>query len=125
MNHEAQVERSGLAYLIAVLGSFLIVAFLVWAMRHYSQAPPLGAARAEERAKALAELRAAEAEALNTTGWVDPTKGIVRLRIEDSMKWVEQEWASNPSAARSNLISRVLKATAPPPRQPEKPSQFE
>ena len=125
MNNEGRAERSGLAYVLAVLGSFLIVAFLVWAMRHYTRAPALGAARAEERAKALAELRAAEAEALNTTGWVDPTKGIVRLRIEDAMKWVEEEWAHNPTAARSNLISRVQKATAPPPRQPEKPSQFE
>lgn len=125
MNPEPQTERSGLAYLITVLGSFLIVALLVWAMRHYTQPAPLGADRAEVRAKALAELRAAEAEALNTTGWVDPTKGIVRLRIEDAMKWVEQEWARNPAAARSNLISRVEKATAPPPRQPEKPSQFE
>jgi hypothetical protein len=125
MNSEPQPQRSGLAYFITILGSFLIVALLVWAMRHYTETASPGAARAAERAKALAELRAAEAEALSTTGWVDPTKGIVRLRIEDAMTWVEQNWASNPTAARSNLISRVLKATAPPPRAPEKPSQFE
>lgn len=125
MNSDAQPERSGLAYVIAVLGAFLIVAGLVWAMRHYTQPAPLGEDRAAVRAKALAELRAAETEALNTTGWVDPTKGLVRLRMEDAMKWVEQEWARNPVAARSNLISRVEKATAPPPRQPEKPSAFE
>jgi hypothetical protein len=114
-----------LAYFIAILGSFLIVAALVWAMRHYAQPAPLGEDRAAVRAKALMELRAAEAEALNTTGWVDANKGLVRLRIEDAMQWVEQQWGKNPSAARSNLISRVEKATAPPPRQPEKPSQFE
>ena len=125
MTPEPQTERSGLAYVIAVLGAFLIVAFLVWAMRHYTQPAPLGEDRAAVRAKALAELRATEAEALNTTGWVDPTKGLVRLRIEDAMKWVEQEWARDPVAAHSNLISRVDKATAPPPRAPEKPSQFE
>jgi hypothetical protein len=125
MTPEPQTERTGLAYIIAILGAFLIVAFLVWAMRHYTQPAPLGEDRAAVRAKALAELRAAEAEALNTTGWVDPTKGLVRLRIEDAMKWVEQEWARDPVAAHSNLISRVEKATAPPPRQPEKPSQFE
>ena len=125
MNSEPQPERSGLAYVITVLGAFLIVAFLVWAMRHYTQPVPLGEDRAVVRAKTLAELRAGEAEALNTVGWVDPAKGIVRLRIEDAMKWVETEWSRNPVAARSNLASRVEKATAPPPRQPEKPSQFE
>ncbi|HLH55457.1 MAG TPA: hypothetical protein VKY92_17780 [Verrucomicrobiae bacterium] len=125
MNGEIQNERSGPAYFLAVLGAFLIVAGLVWAMKHYTLPSPLGEDRAAVRAKALAELRAAEAEALNTTGWVDASKGIVRLRIEDAMAWVQQNWGQNPAAARSNLISRVDKATAPPPRAPEKPSQFE
>jgi hypothetical protein len=118
-------ERTGLAYVLAVLGAFLIVAALVWAMRHYTQPPPLGEDRAAFRARTLAELRAIEAEGLNTTGWVDASKGLVRLRIEDAMTWVEQNWGQNPAAARSNLIVRVDKATAPPPRVPEKPSQFE
>lgn len=125
MNSEPQPERSGLAYVLTVLGAFLIIALLVWAMHHYTQPPPLGAQRAAERAQALAELRAAEAEALSTTTWMDPAKGIVHLRIEDAMNWVEREWARDPRAARSNLISRVEKATAPPPRAPEKPSPFE
>lgn len=125
MNADSRSERTGLSYVLAVLGAFLIVAGLVWAMRHYTQPPPLGEDRAAFRAKTLAELRAVEAEALNNTGWVDASKGIVRLRIEDAMTWVEQHWSENPSAARSNLISRVEKATAPPPRVPEKPSQFE
>ncbi|HZR18316.1 MAG TPA: hypothetical protein VFE51_13570 [Verrucomicrobiae bacterium] len=125
MNSDPRTERSGLAYILAVLGSFLIVAGLVCAMKHYTQTAPVGEDRAAVRAKALAELRAAEAEALNNVGWVDPAKGIVRLRVEDAMHWVETEWARNPAAARSNLSARVDKATAPPPRQPEKPSQFE
>ena len=125
MNSDPRREGTGLAYVIVVLGAFLIVAGLVWAMKHYTQPSPLGEERAAVRAKALAELRAAEAEALNTTGWVDPTKGLVRLRIEDAMGWVETEWARSPGAARSNLVTRVDKATAPPPKQPEKPSQFE
>jgi hypothetical protein len=113
------------AYIVGILGSFLIVAALVWAMRHYTQPAPLGEDRAAVRAKALVELRAAEAEALNNPGWVDQTKGLVRLPIEDAMKMVERDWGQNPAAARSNLISRVEKATAPPPKVPEKPSQFE
>src|SRR4051812_30879573 len=125
MNSEHRTERSGLAYFVVVLGCFLIVAGLVWAMRHYTQPAPLGEDRAAVRAKALAELRAAETDALNTTGWVDASKGLVRLRIEDAMGWVEQNWTRDPVAARSELSNRVDKATAPPPRQPEKPSQFE
>lgn len=125
MSSDPQPERTGLAYVLAVLGSFLIVAGLVWAMRHYTQPPPLGEDRAAVRAQALAELRAIETEALNTTGWVDASKGIVRLRIEDAMKWVQEEWSRDPAAARSNLSNRVAKATALPPKVPEKPSQFE
>ena len=114
--------RTGLINGAAILGAFLIVAALVWAMQHYTRPAPLNANRAAERAKALAELRAGEAETLHTTAWIDPAKGVVRLRIEDAMKLVVDEWGRNPAEARSNLIARVEKATAvaPPP-----PSAFE
>jgi len=124
MNSEPVRDRTGLVYLIAVLGSFLIVAALAWAIHRYTQPPPLGEDRAAVRAKALAELRAAEKEALENVGWIDQSKGLVRLPIEDAMALVLREW-QNPSAARSNLIARVEKATAPPPKVPEKPSIFE
>lgn len=125
MNSESAPSGTGWAYTAGVMGALLIVAGLVWAMRHYTQPAPLGQDRAAVRAKALVELRSAEAEALTTTAWIDKGKGIVRLRIEDAMKLVEQEWGQNPAAARSNLIARVEKATAAPPKAPEKPSQFE
>jgi hypothetical protein len=125
LNSQTPPDRSTWAYVLAALGSFLIVAALVLAMQRYTQPPPLGEDRAAARAKALGELRAAEADALEHAGWVDQTKGIVRLPIEDAVKMVERDWGQNPSAARSNLIARVEKATAPPPKVPEKPSQFE
>ena len=124
MNSEPTRERSALAYIIAILGAFLIVAALVWAMQRYTQPAPLGEDRAATRAKALVELRAAEAEALNNTAWIDQSKGLVRLRVQDAMELVKREW-QNPAAARSNLIARVEKATAAPPKAPEKPSPFE
>jgi hypothetical protein len=117
-------ERATLAYTVGILGSFLIAAALVWAMRHYSQPPPLGEDRVALRKKALAELRAAEAEELNTYGWLDQSKGIVRLPIAEARKLALVAW-QNPAAARSNLIARVEKATAAPPKAPEKPSAFE
>ncbi len=125
MNDTPARDRAVWAWVLAIMGSFLILAGMAWAIHHYTQPAPLGQARAAERAKALAELRAAEADALEHPGWVDPAKGIVRLPIQDAMQIVEREWGQNPAAARSNLISRVEKATAAPPKAPEKPSAFE
>jgi len=125
MNSQPSLARTGLAYVAGVLGAFLIVAGLVWAMRYYIRPAPLGEDRAAVRAKALAELRAAEAEALEHPAWLDQAKGVVRLPIADAMQMVERGWGQNPAAARSNLIARVEKATALPPKPPEKPSQFE
>lgn len=122
--NESGPRRTALAYVTGILGSFLLVAFLVWAVIRYAQPPPVDN-RPAERAKALAELRAAEAEALSTPAWVDRAKGIVRLRIDDAVAMVEKEWTKDPLAARSNLIARVVKATALPPKPPEKPSDFE
>ena len=124
MNSQPSSERTSWPLVIGILGSFLIVAALVWAMRHYTQPPPLGEDRVAVRKKALAELRAAEAEGLNTYGWVDQAKGVVRLPIAEAMKLTLREW-QNPAAARSNLIAREEKATAAPPKAPEKPNPFE
>lgn len=122
MNSEPVRQRTNIAYILAILGAFLIVVFLVWAMRRYTQPAPLGQKRAEERAKALVELRATEADALNNVAWIDQSKGLVRLRVEDAMKLVERSW-QNPAAARSNLLQRVDKAYPPPPKPA--PSPFE
>jgi hypothetical protein len=120
-----QPVRTTCVYVLSILGCFLVVAALVWSMYRYTQPAPLGEDRAAVRAKALAELRAAETEALETPAWIDQGKGLVRLRIEDAMKLVERDWSRDAVAARSNLISRVEKATAVPPKAPEKPSAFE
>ena len=124
MNPEPVRERTTLAYAVGIIGSFLIVAALVWAMRHYTQPPPLGEDRVAVRKKALAELRVAEAEELNTYAWLDQGTGIVRLPIAEAMKLSLRQW-QNPAAARSNLFARVEKATATPPKAPEQPSPFE
>ena len=112
------------AYCAALVGAFLIVGALVLAMRHYTRTEPLNANRATERAAALKELRASEAEALNAAAWIDQSKGLVRLPIAEAMKLAEREW-QNPAAARANLIAREEKATFVPPPPPPKPSAFE
>ena len=125
MSTETVRERAGLIYLIGVIGAFLIVGVLIWGMREYSKPPGLNTKRMAERAQALAELRAAESEAVSRPAWIDQSKGLVRLPVEQAMKLVLQEW-QNPAAARSNLLARVAKANPPPPpKAPEKPSPFE
>ena len=114
----------GFSVTVSVVLACLIFAGLVWKMRQYVTPAPVGAERAAERAKALVELRAAETEALNNADWLDQPKGLVRLPIAEAMKLAEREW-QNPAQARSNLIARVEKATALPPKAPEKPSAYE
>ncbi len=112
------------AYCLALVGAFLIVGALVFAMRHYTRPEPLNANRAAERAAALKELHAAEADALNSPAWIDQGKGLVRLPIAEAMKLAERE-GQNPAAARASLIAREEKASFVPPPPPPKPSAFE
>ena len=124
MNAQPARERTGLAYVAGILGAFLIVAALVWAMQRYTQPPPLGEDRVALRKKALADLRAAEGSELESYGWVDQAKGVGRLPIAEAMQLTLRDWR-NPAAARSNLIARVEKATFVPAPPPPKPSEFE
>ena len=124
MSSESAQPRSLWAYALAIVGTFLIVAALVSVMRRHSQPPPIDAKRIAERAKALAELRQAEAVALSTAEWIDQAKGIVRLPITHAMEMVLKE-LQNPAAAKSKLVARVEKATFVPPPPPQKPSEFE
>ena len=124
MNSQPSRASGSMAYVAGILGCFLIVAALVLAMRLYTQPAPLGEERAAVRRKALAELRAAEADELTTYAWLDQGKGVVRLPIAEAMKLSLRE-CQNPAAARSNLIARVEKATAVAPKAPAAPSPFE
>lgn len=110
------------AYTVAIAGSFLAVAGIVWLVRQYNPPVAVDQARADQRAKALKELTEANATALSGYGWQDQAKGIVRLPVADALKLAEKEW-QNPAQARAKLIANLDKANpkpAPPP-----PSQFE
>lgn len=106
-----------------IVASLLFVALGVMVKLSVS-VPPINADRAALRSKALADIRAAEAIGLNTPGWVDHDRGIVRLPIETAMRIYEQA-AQNPDAARADLIERAQKAAAPQPKEPPKPNPFE
>lgn len=102
---------------LGALGALLTMAILVGIMVRYTRPEDLNAKRAAERAKALAELNAQNEEALSTYGWADQAKGLVRLPIRRAMDLTVKQW-QEPAAARSNLISRVEKASVPPPPPP-------
>src|SRR5262245_16470540 len=109
---------------LGVLGSFLIVVLLVWAMYHYTRPAPLNQDRVNERKKALMEIRAENERGLNTYEVTDAGKGIVRLKIDRALELTLEDY-KNPAAARSNLIARAEKAAAAPPKAPEAPSKYE
>ena len=86
--------------------------------------PAIDADRDIVRAKDLAEIRAAEDKSLVTAGWIDQSRGIVRLPVETAMQITAQAW-QNPAQARASLISRQENASKPAPAAPAKPSAFE
>lgn len=111
-------------YGIGILFAFLIMFYVVRGTVRQSGGGPVNAARAEQRAKARRELETKSAALLNTPGWVDSNKAIVRLPIARAMELTVEAY-HNPEAARSNLIARSQKAAEPAPVAPQAPSQFE
>jgi hypothetical protein len=111
-------------YFVGIAGALLIVLILIAAMNSRNRAPAISAARSAERLKARQELDAAGTAMLNEYSWVDQGKGIVRIPIGTAMEMLQRDW-KNPAAGRSNLLARLEKATAVPPKAPEKPSPFE
>lgn len=109
---------------VGVLGALLVVVALVAAMKHYTKPAPLNQARVDERKKALAEIRAEDQRGLNTYEVTDAGKGIVRLKIDRAMELTVEAY-KNPAGAQKELAARADKASAPPPKAPEAPSQFE
>lgn len=94
-----------------VLAACLLLGALAWVAVHTTQPPGLDRARADLRRQNLAELRAAEKTALETYDWIDPFRGIVRLPVARAMELSVTVW-KDPQAGRSNLLSRLEKATA-------------
>ena len=119
--------NAGLVGTITVVGAILVlsIALALTALvrsevkAHSEEVSAFANLGAVSRLKAeqTAKLEAAPA-------WADQTKGLVRLPIAEALKITRREW-QNPAQARSNLIARVEKATALPPKAPEKPSEFE
>jgi hypothetical protein len=109
------------AFKLTVYGVVIALCFFAMfyvvrsAYRDYNPRP-INEARALERAKVRKELTDKAQEALNSPGWVDPAKGIVRLPIARAMQLTVEAY-ENPESAHSNLVTRAEKAAAPAPQQ--------
>ena len=113
------------SYVVAVAVAILIVWGLNGMLRHYTvkvekeNREARGAERKAERER-LTQAAAAE----NSFGWVNEKKGIVRLPVDRGMALIIAEYKDKKDP-RKNLNDRLAKATAQPPKAPEKPSDFE
>ena len=122
MNTE-NVNRASSAVTGFIVASLIFIALAI-VVKFAVHVPAIDADRNAARAKALAEIRATEDKSLTTAGWIDQSRGIVRLPIETAMQITVQAW-QNPAQARADLISRQENASKPAPVAPAKPSAFE
>ena len=106
-------RTSGAAVGFAIASVIFVV--LVVIVKLSTTVPPVDAARNAIISQALYEIRTNELTQLNSPGWVDKPRGIVRLPIETAMQLAAQEW-QNPAQARADLIARAKKSTAPAPK---------
>jgi hypothetical protein len=118
--NEKIVWHYGVIFVVACL-LFVALGIIV---KFSVEVPAIDADRAAVRAKALADIRATEEKSLNTAGWVDQDRNLVRLPIETVLQLAAAA-AKNPAAARADLIARAEKAAAPAPKTTPKPSAFE
>ena len=113
MNAESTSRKNGtFLTVLAAVGTLLVMAWLVWLMRAYTQPPSLAETRATERMKTKAEFDAANAPLINGYDWADQQKGFVSVPVERAKELILQEW-QNPAAGRSNLLQRAAKEFAP------------
>ena len=102
----------------------MIFAVLVVAVKLLVNVPAIDADRGAVISKALFDMRTNEVASLNSVGWADQPRSIVRLPIETAIQLAAQEW-QNPAAARADSIAREEKASLPAPKVAPKPNPAE
>ena len=122
MNLESANRASAAA--AGILIASVLFAMLAVVVKLSVNVPAIDADRNAAIARALFEIHTNEAVELANPGWIDQSRGVVRLPIDDAMKIAAQEW-QNPAQARADLISREENAAKPAPVAPAKPNPFE
>lgn len=108
MNQESP-NRLGttLAYFVGGIGAMLLIGALVVYMQRLFQPAPVGAARAEERARIRTEIQAQNADILNNYAAIKPENGIYRLPINQAVDlWANLNREGN-AAGHAQLIERL------------------
>jgi hypothetical protein len=117
-------RTASLIYSFGILAALLLMGFIVWSVADRHRAAPLGGDRAKARERGRTELHANDNAALSSYAWQDETRGMVRLPIARAIELTLEE-SQNAGPARARLLERLDKATAPLPRAPEQPSEYE
>ncbi|MEI8309558.1 MAG: hypothetical protein WCH98_02260 [Verrucomicrobiota bacterium] len=119
-NSAAKSSRGPALWLFFAMAMVLLVLFwgaTVWLTRGQGgDADPEEAARAEFRAKTLAELRADNAKKLESYAWVDRAKGSVQIPITEAMKLVLAD-INNIQPRPAYPVATPAPAVAPSPAQ--------
>jgi hypothetical protein len=124
MNERRPIDFRTVVFVIFITAAFLAMPALIYRERHKTHAQPLGYERANERSAALENVKTNSAATLETYGWRNKNEGIVRIPIDRAKDLTVQE-LQNPAAARKELLARAAKAFTPPPKAPEKKSEYE
>jgi hypothetical protein len=98
----------------------LLLAFLLGAkvLTGLAPAPDEDAARAAERAKALADLQNENAQKLGTYGWVDKAKGTVQIPIDRAMELAIAELNSKQPVPAGPIATPAPSPEAAPAASP-------
>lgn len=101
---------------VGIVGSFLVMGWMVWLMRHYTAPQPLEQIRAAERLKTKQAFDELNAPLLTEYDWQDKAHGFIRIPVDQAKDLVLQEW-QDPSHGRKVLTDRAAKEFAPVPER--------
>ncbi|MGB9603509.1 MAG: hypothetical protein ACP5MG_13015 [Verrucomicrobiia bacterium] len=114
--HNREIKQTRLKPAPALMATFLILAAIISIFAYIRSdviyEKPINSERVQERLKAQAEVEAATKTLMDSYGWQDRTRTVVRLPISLAMEIVARAY-QNPLAARSNFIKRLEWSTRP------------
>ena len=97
---------------VGIVGSFLVMAWMVWLMRSYTRPLPLAEIRATERMKIKHDFDQANNPIFSGYDWQDKSRGFIRIPVEQAKEIILQEW-QDPVKGRTILTNRAAKEFAP------------